>query len=159
MISSSWAGSTPRAPFVAGWDNPSRKVLLAGTTPHANFVVGWDNPSRNLLCGLGQPLTHIVVGWDNPSRKPFLSRAGLTPRAPHGLGFTPHRFPQVYKLFVLICLIVVSVDPTTPRPTRPPETRNRIEMSSCDKQGIGSNKHPPETRNRIKASSRHKESD
>ena len=153
----SWAGTTPHASFVVGWDNPSCTSSWAGTTPHAPFVVGWDNPSRNLLRGLGQPLTHIVVGWDNPSRKPVLSRAGITPRTLHGLGFTPHRFPHVYKLFILICLIVVSVDPTTPRPTRPPATRNRIKASSSDRQRIGS-KRPPTTRNRIDASSRDKES-
>ena len=143
--------------IVMGWDNPSHTLCRGLGQPLAQLVVGWDNPSRNLLRGLGQPLTHIVVGWDNPSRKPVLSRAGITPRALHGLGFTPHRFPHVYKSFVLICLIVVSVDPTTPRPTRPPATRNWIEASSSDRQRIGS-KRPPATRNRIDTSSRDKES-
>ncbi len=100
--------------------------------------MGLDNPSRKLCRGLGQPLTQIIVGWDNPLCKPLSLRAGITPRAPHGLGFTPHRIPRVYKLFVLICLIVVSVDTTKPRPKHPPETRNRMTMSSSRFNNINS---------------------
>jgi hypothetical protein len=79
----------PLAQIIVGWDDPSRNLRRGLGQPLAQIIVGWDNPSRNLLRGLGRPLTHIAVGWDNPSRKPFLSRAGLTPRVPHGLGFNP----------------------------------------------------------------------
>ena len=54
--------------------------------------------------------------------------------------------------------IVVSVALTTPRPTRPPKTRIRIEASSSDMQEIGS-KRPSETRNWNEASSKDKELD
>jgi hypothetical protein len=112
--------------FVVGWDNPSRKIRRGLGQPLAQIVVSWDNPSRKLCRGLGQPLAQIVVGWDNPSRKHLSSRAGITPRAPQGLGLTPHRIPRVYKLFVLIYLIVASIDTTKPRPKRPPQSRQGI---------------------------------
>jgi hypothetical protein len=115
----------PLAQLVVGWDNPSRNLRRGLGQPLAQLVVGWDNPSRTLRRGLGQPLTQIIVGWDNPSQKHLSSRAGITPRAPNGLGFTPHRIPRVYKLLVLICLIVVS-DTPKPRPTHPSQSRQGI---------------------------------
>ncbi len=118
--------------FVVGWDNPLRSLRRGLGQPLAQLVVGWDNPLRKLRRGLGQPLTQIIVGWDNPSQKHLSSRAGITPHAPNGLGFTPHRIPRVfkliprvYKLLVLFYLIVVS-DTTKPRPQRPSQSRQGI---------------------------------